>query len=502
MPEPDADIIIAGAGPVGLMLASELVLHGVRPLVLERLAEPTGLSKALGIIGRAVDVLDGRGLLPRFTARGAAAPLRTLHFSLIPLDPALIDGLGLRAVFIQQAATEEVLTQIAAERGIQVLRGREVTGLDQDDHGVTVRVTGPQGEGGLRARYLVGCDGGASEVRRQAGIGFPGIPPTFLLRLGDVTLPDGLTPAGIPGLRVPLVPLGDGYYRVVITEPYPDGIDRAAPMTLDELQASIRRVNGSGVPVSGARWLSRFTDSSRLADSYRAGRVLLAGDAAHIHLPAGGPGLNTGLLDAVNLAWKLAGQVHGWAPDGLLDSYSAERRGEGERVLLHTRAQGALMGADGSARVAALREVLGQLLRFAQPARHLVSLMYALDTRYDTGSDAPHPLAGRWVPDLPLDAAGGGRAASLLRAGRGVLLDRAHGAASAAAAGPWGDRVDIIRAPAGAADAGDADGPDPAALLIRPDGHLAWAASPENPDQAGLRHALATWFGPPLPSGA
>jgi 2-polyprenyl-6-methoxyphenol hydroxylase-like FAD-dependent oxidoreductase len=482
VPEQNADVLIAGAGPVGLMLASELVLHGVRPLVLERLPEPTGRSKALGIIGRAVDVLDGRGLLPRFTARGMAAPLSTVHFSMIPLDPALIDGLGLRAVFIQQAATEQVLAEIAAERGVQVLRGREVTGLHQDDDGVTVQVTGlgpPPGEASLRARYLVGCDGGTSEVRKQAGIGFSGIPPTFLLRLGDVTLSDGLTPADLPDLRVPLVPLGGGYYRVVITEAYPDGLDRAAPMTLEELQAAIRRVNGADLPVSGARWLSRFTDSSRLADSYRDGRVLLAGDAAHIHLPAGGPGLNTGLLDAVNLAWKLAAQVHGWAPDGLLESYSAERRGEGERVLLQTRAQGALMGVGGNERIAALREVLRQLLQFPEPARHLVSLMYALDTRYDPRDGSAHPLAGRWVPEPGL--------ADLLRTGRGVLLDRAADAGSAAAAQPWRDRLDIITAPVA--------GADPAALLIRPDGHLAWAGSPGDP--AGLRRALGTWFGAP-----
>jgi hypothetical protein len=343
---------------------------------------------------------------------------------------------------------------------------------------------------------VVGCDGGSSEVRKQAGIGFPGIPPTFLLRLGDVTLADGLTPQDIPGLRVPLIPLGGGYYRVVVTEPYPDGLDRDAPMPLDELRASIRRVNGADVPVSGARWLSRFTDSSRLADSYRAGRVLLAGDAAHIHLPAGGPGLNTGLLDAFNLGWKLAAQVHGWASPHLLDTYSAERRAEGERVLLHTRAQGALLGFASNERVTALREVLRQLLQFSEPVRHLVSLMYALDTRYDTG--CPHPLAGGWRPDLALTA-DAERAAEL---GRGILVDLTGdgliaqlgngGLGNGGLEHGWKDRVDYATA---AGPLPSADGAPVAALLVRPDGYVAWAATRDDLDAGGLRHALSTWFG-------
>jgi 2-polyprenyl-6-methoxyphenol hydroxylase-like FAD-dependent oxidoreductase len=487
MNDMDPEVVIVGSGPVGLTLAIELRLHGVRALVLERLAEPTGLSKALGLIGRSVETLDNRGLLGRFHARGAVPTPGMLHFSMIPLDPAKIDGLGLRAVFIQQAVTEEVLTAIAAERGVQILRGHAVSALDQDESGVTLQVSGPDGERRVRAAYVVGCDGGTSVVRKQAGIGFPGIAPSFLLRLGDVTLADDLTPQDIPGLRVPFVPLGAGYYRVIVTEPYPDGLDRDTPMSLDELRASIRRVNGTDVPVSGARWLSRFTDSSRLADSYRAGRVLLAGDAAHIHLPAGGPGLNTGLMDAFNLGWKLAAQVRGWAPPQLLDSYSTERRAEGERVLLHTRAQGALLGYGDNERVAALREVLRQLFQFDEPVRHLVSLMYALDTRYPTGCE--HPLAGRWAPALT-GAAGTGPAAS----GRGVLIDFTGAGSIAAEARGWSDRVDHV-----AADPEpSSSGPAPAALLIRPDGYVAWAAAPGYPDTDGLRRALMTWFGTPI----
>jgi 2-polyprenyl-6-methoxyphenol hydroxylase-like FAD-dependent oxidoreductase len=488
----DADVVIAGAGPTGLMLACELRLAGVRPVVLERLTEPTGLSKALALVGRSVDSLNYRGLLKRFQARAAVAIPTAAHFALIPLDLGKLGDLGLRGVFIQQAATEEILRVHAHELGVEIRAGCELTALHQDTADVNVQVNGPQGRGQLRARFVVGCDGGASTVRRQAGIDFPGIPPTFLLRLGDVTLEGELTPDDLPDARVPLIPLGSGFYRVITTEPYPAGLDRDAPMTLDELRASIRRVNGRDLPITGTRWVSRFTDSSRQAARYRAGRVLLAGDAAHIHLPAGGPGLNTGLQDAVNLGWKLAAEVRGWAPPGLLDTYHTERHAEGERVLLHTRAQGALMGSGGDERVAALREVLRQLLQYEQPQRHLVSLMYALDTRYDVGSADPHPLAGRWAPDLALTTpTGASTVAELLHPARGVLLDLTENGSLAGNGHGWEDKVDIIAAHCTAAPAD--------ALLIRPDGYVAWAASPGSPDHDGLRHALTTWFGAPAP---
>ncbi len=484
----DADVVIAGAGPTGLMLACELRLAGVRPVVLERLTEPTGLSKALALVGRSVDSLDYRGLLERFRARAAVTIPNAAHFALIPLDPGKLGGLGLRGVFIQQAATEEILRDYAHELGVEIRAGCELTALHQDTSGVNVQINGPDGHGQLRARFVVGCDGGASVVRKQAGIDFPGIPPTFLLRLGDVTLEGELTPDDLPDVRVPLIPLGSGFYRVITTEPYPAGLDRDAPMTLDELRASIRRVNGRDLPISGTRWVSRFTDSSRQAARYRSGRVLLAGDAAHIHLPAGGPGLNTGLQDAVNLGWKLAAEVRGWAPPGLLDTYHTERHAEGEQVLLHTRAQGALMGSGADGRIAALREVLRQLLQYEQPLRHLVSLMYALDTRYDTGTANPHPLAGRWAPDLALTIpAGACSVAELLHPARGVLLDLTENGSLAGNGHGWKDRVDIITAHCSA--------PPAAALLIRPDGYVAWAAAPGAPDNDGLRHALTTWFG-------
>jgi 2-polyprenyl-6-methoxyphenol hydroxylase-like FAD-dependent oxidoreductase len=487
----DTEVLIAGAGPTGLMLACELHVAGVRPVVLERLAEPTGLSKALALVGRSVDVLDCRGLLGRFQDRAAVATPPAAHFGLIPLDLAKAGDIGLRGLWIQQAATEQILNDYASELAVEIRRGHQLTALCQDAGGVRVQVTGPHGGYELRARYVVGCDGGASAVRRQAGIDFPGIAPAFLLRLGDVTLEAGLTPADLPGLRVPLVPLGSGFYRVITTEPYPPGLNRDAPMTLDELRASVRRVNGGDLPIGGARWVSRFTDASRQAAQYRAERVLLAGDAAHIHLPAGGPGLNTGLLDAVNLGWKLAAEVRGWAPPGLLDSYHTERYAEGERVLLHTRAQNALIGSGADGRLAALRDILAQLLSYQQPLRHLLRLMYALDTRYDTGAADPHPLAGRWVPNLPLTTTTTttATAAELLRPARGILLDLTAAGTFAAAGHGWEDRVDILTA--------QSPGPPAPALLIRPDGYVAWAAAQDPLHAGGLRRALTTWFGAP-----
>jgi 2-polyprenyl-6-methoxyphenol hydroxylase-like FAD-dependent oxidoreductase len=486
----DAEVVIAGAGPTGLMLACELHLAGVRPIVLERLAEPTGLSKALALVGRSVDILDYRGLLGRFREHAAVAIPNAVHFALIPLELAKAGDIGLRGVFIQQAATEQILTDHARGLGVAIRRGHELTALHQDGDGVSVQVIGPQGHERLRAGFVVGCDGGASTVRQQAGIDFPGLAPAFVLRLGDVTLAANRTPADLPAVRIPLVPLGSGVYRVITVEPYPVDLDRDAPMTLDELRASIRRVNGRDLPITAARWVSRFTDSSRQAAQYRAGRVLLAGDAAHIHLPAGGPGLNTGLLDAVNLGWKLAAEVRGWAPPRLLDTYHSERHAEGERVLLHTRAQGALIGTGTNGRIAALREILAQLLHYEQPLRHLLNLMYALDTRYDTGTADPHPLAGRWAPNLALTAPTGATSVGeLLHPARGVLLDLTAAGTFASTGQHWNDRLDILTA--------QCPNPPAAALLIRPDGYVAWAGSPKAQDNDGLRHALTTWFGAP-----
>ena len=302
------DVVVVGAGPVGLMLASELRLAGVEVLVLEKLERPTGLSKALGITGRGEDFLAMRGLLERFRRRAPPAPPGIHHFALIPLDVGKT-ALAEKGVFIPQAITEEILEERALELGTTIRRGVTVAGVAQDDEGVTIEVIEAGKTERLRAHYVVGCDGARSVVRHAAGIGFSGMEPTSLLRLGDVNLDEGAT-AGPP-----FIPLGDGWLRVVVKEPMPLAFDPSVPMTLDELKKSIARVYGLAAPLREARWLSRFTDASRLADRYRQGRVFLAGDAAHIHLPAGGPGLLTGFGDALNLGWKLAAVLRRSAPE-------------------------------------------------------------------------------------------------------------------------------------------------------------------------------------------
>jgi 2-polyprenyl-6-methoxyphenol hydroxylase-like FAD-dependent oxidoreductase len=492
------DVVIAGGGPTGLMLAAELRLAGVPALVLERLPEPTGLSKALGLQGRAVEALDYRGLLERF--RDGIPPLDLApfaHFGMIPLDLRRLKGSPPKFLFIQQARVEQLLEERARELGAEIRRGHELVGLHQDGEAVTVDVRGPGGDYRLRTRFLVGCDGGRSVVRKGAVIAFPGTEPTTLLRLGDVKLPADVAQPGHAAsrgaARLPVVPLGAGYYRVITTEPYPPSLDRGAPMTLDELRESVRRVSGVDLPMSEPRWLSRFTDASRQAERYRAGRVLLAGDAAHVHLPAGGPGLSTGLQDAMNLGWKLAAEVRGWAPPDLLDTYHAERHPAGRRVLMHTRAQGVLAGP--GEHVAALRELFAELLEQEQTLRHIADLLQGADTRYDMrdGGAERHPLLGRWAPDRPLLTADGEtRVAQLMRRARGVLLDLAGRAALREVAAGWADRVDVVAARCAEQD------PPADALLIRPDGYVAWVAAPGEPDaeaRCGLRRALTSWFG-------
>jgi 2-polyprenyl-6-methoxyphenol hydroxylase-like FAD-dependent oxidoreductase len=495
----DVDVVIAGGGPAGLMLASELRLGGADPVVLERLPAPTGLSKALGLIGRVVQTLDYRGLLERFDAGfiPVAAYSRFAHLGGIPLDVSrLIDaappGHFPAPVPARQAQVEAVLEERARELGADIRRGHELIGLSQDEEAVTVEVHGPGGVYRLRARWLVGCDGAHSLVRKQAGIDFPGTPPTQVLRLGDVTLsgPElDRVPPGILRTATGLftaVPLGEDVVRIVVTE-WGQQADHDTPATLDELQASVRRVLGVDLAMSQPRWLSRFTDAARQADRYRAGRVLVAGDAAHIQLPAGGPGMSTALQDVVNLGWKLATQLRGWAPPGLLDSYHAERHPVGERMLSFTRAQGVLL-APGE-HVSALRELVGELLAHEQTLRDVVDQLLGLDIRYHLDVDgAPaHPLVGGWAPDLPLRTDNGDtRLAMLMHAARPVLLDLTPDGRLRAAAAGWTDRVQTMAARSDE----PLDG-----ILVRPDGYVAWAAALGGRDTDGLRQALQAWFG-------
>jgi 2-polyprenyl-6-methoxyphenol hydroxylase-like FAD-dependent oxidoreductase len=484
------DVIVVGGGPTGLMLACELNLTGARALVLEQLSQPTGLSKALGLGGRAVDVLDHRGLLERFRRREpphASSIAGFFHFGGIPIDARRLDGEPPKFLFVVQAVIERLLAERASELGVTVHRGCELVHLEQTDDQVHLAARTADGERRFQARFVVGCDGGRSTVRRLAGIAFSGLPPTRLLRLGDVRIA-GLAESSLTSGagRLPYPPLDDGYFRVITVEPYTTDFDRAAPITLDELRESVQRTTGQEIPITEARWLSRFTDASRQAEQYRKGRILLAGDAAHVQLPAGGPGLSTGLNDAVNLGWKLTAHVQGWGPTDLLDSYHVERHAAGARMLLHTRAQGALLASGGQ--TAALRELFAELMQEPIVLRRLVDRLQGTDVRYAMTEDADdaHPLAGTWAPDLKLSTERGQRRiADLMHCARGVLLDF-NGGMLGDFASSWSDRVDVVRAKC-------VSRPDVNGLLIRPDGYVAWAGHATGT----LDRSLRRWFGAP-----
>ncbi|HEV8167609.1 MAG TPA: FAD-dependent monooxygenase, partial [Actinomycetota bacterium] len=356
------DVIVAGGGPTGMMLASELRLHGVHVLVLDKDAEPTRIVRALGLHARSIEVMDQRGLLDRFLAHGQQYPLGGSFAGINKPAPDRLDTAHRYLLAIPQTATERLLTEHATQLGVEIRRGCELVGLSQDDHGVTVELAdGTQ----LRSRYLVGCDGGRSTVRKLLGVGFPGEPARVEWLLGEVEV--AVPPEELMAVVAEVhkthkgfgaVPLGDGVYRVVAPA---EGVaeDRTAPPTLDELKQQLRAIAGTDFGAHAPRWRSRFGDATRLAERYRVGRVLLAGDAAHIHPPTGGQGLNLGIQDAFNLGWKLAAEVGGWAPEGLLDSYQAERRPVAADVLDTTRAQVELLSLEPGPQ--AMRRLVSEL---------------------------------------------------------------------------------------------------------------------------------------------
>jgi 2-polyprenyl-6-methoxyphenol hydroxylase-like FAD-dependent oxidoreductase len=531
-----ADVVIVGGGPTGLMLAAELRLGGVDPVVLERLPEISQIPKGNGLIGQIVPTLDYRGLTDRLRAEATfTGPVPQFPFGSVPLDLSRLSPSPLHIMAIPQRRLEQVLDDWLRELGGCVRRGHEMLALylPEDGSPVTVDVRGPDGDYQLQTRHVVGCDGAHSLVRKQAGIGFPGVTSSETSRIGRVFLP---TVKIAPGGGTAEVP-GAGRVRLTLTTQTPRGAyslapltsldktarpgmfivytreddpasspaDRNAPMTLDELRESVRRVLGADLPMSDPQWLTRTVGNSRQAERYRAGPVLLAGDAAHI-FGAGGS-LNVGLLDAVNLGWKLAAQVGGWAPDGLLDSYHAERHLAGQRAVLQTRAQKALSASGEYAE--SLRDLFGELMQLPEALRHVGSIMEGSDVRYEmpAGRGRPHQLAGRFAPDLRLDA-GATRVAELVRPARGVLLELTGsgairrdgpvsrvltaGDALASAAAPWRDRVNVV------AGRPVSEPPPAAAMLIRPDGYVAWAVGPDTSDLAdGLPEALRTWFGVP-----
>jgi 2-polyprenyl-6-methoxyphenol hydroxylase-like FAD-dependent oxidoreductase len=490
-------VVIAGAGPTGLMLAGELALAGVDVAIIERRADQDlPGSRAGGLQSRTIEVLDQRGIADRFLAEGQVA--QVAGFASIRLDISDFPTRHPYGLGLWQRHIERILAGWVAELKVPVHYGTEVTGFAQDDAGVDVALADGQR---IRAEFLIGCDGGRSLVRKAAGIEFPGWDATTSALLAEVEMTEepelGVrrTPSGTHAIGKVEYEVMDGavVYKpggtvgVMLTE---SQVGTSEP-TLRDLREGLIAVYGTDYGVHNLTWITRFTDMTRQAAAYRDGRILLAGDAAHVHSPIGGQGLNTGVQDAVNLGWKLAQVAKGISPDSLLDTYHAERHPVGARVLRTTMAQVALTRVDD--RSEALRDSVAELLSLDEPRKRFGAMMSGLDIQYDLGEG--HPLLGRRMPDLDLATARGPlRVFTLLHDARPVLLN--FGEPGGFDITPWVDRVQVIDA--------SYDGPwelpaigavsAPAVMLIRPDGYVAWVGDLTQP---GLTDALITWFGPP-----
>ncbi|MFG2376871.1 FAD-dependent monooxygenase [Streptomyces sp. NPDC048504] len=485
----DASVIVVGAGPAGLMLAGELRLAGIDVIVLDRLARRTGESRGIGFTTRTMEIFDQRGLLPRF---GDIETSNHGHFGGIPLDLATLGATHRAARTVPQSVTETVLEGRARELGADIRRGREVVGVRDLGDQVEVRVRGESGERTLTSRYVVGCDGGRSGVRKATGFDFPGTEATTELFLADirgVDLEPRMVADRVTGGMVMTAHLGGGLHRIIVSEHGAPPQRRTGPPPFTEVADAWKRLTGIDISHAEPVWVSAFGDAARQVTEYRRGRVLLAGDAAHVHLPAGGQGMNTGIQDSVNLGWKLAAVLRGAAPTALLDTYHGERHEVGRRLLLNTRAQSLIIL--GGEDVQPLRGVLAELAQYEEVARHLAAKASGLDIRYDVGGG--HPLLGARMPHLELDEAGRETSSTaLLRAGRGVLLDLTDNPHLRRRAADWADRIDVVTArakdlPRGSALQGVGG------VLLRPDGHVAWIAPGSHFD---LPTALERWFGP------
>jgi 3-(3-hydroxy-phenyl)propionate hydroxylase len=481
-------VVVAGGGPTGMMLAAELALAGVDVAVVEwRPDHELAGSRAGGFLSRTIEVLDQRGVADRFLAEGQTH--EAMPFGATVLDISDFPTRHPYYLGIFQNQIERIMAAWVAELPVRVYYGSEVTGFAQDEGGVDVQLAGG---GSMQARYLVGCDGGRSLIRKAAGIEFPGWDPTKSNLIAEVELTEEPPPGvhhdavGVHGLSR----MGDSEtFRVVVTE---QEIGPGGEPTLRDLRAALTAVFGTDFGAHDPTWISRFTDMTRQAASYRVGRLLLAGDAAHVHYPAGGQGLNLGLQDAVNLGWKLAQVVEGISPESLLDTYQDERHPVVARVLQHTMALGTLQRR--GERMQPVVDLVSELAVMEEPRKRLVGISSGLDIHYDLGEG--HPLLGRRMPDLDLTTAEGLlRVFELLHDARPLLLDL--GGIGDFDVAPWADRVQLLRA------SFEDDWelpvlgtvPAPTAVLIRPDGYVAWAG--DGTDR-GLSSALATWLGPPV----
>jgi 3-(3-hydroxy-phenyl)propionate hydroxylase len=480
-------VVIAGGGPTGLMLAGELALAGIDVAIVERrVSQDLDGSRAGGLHSRTIEVLDQRGIADRFLSQGQV--MQVQGFAYIPLDISDFPTRHNYGLALWQSHFERILADWVGELGVPILRGCEVVGFAQDDTGVDVELSG---DTALRAEYLVGCDGGRSVVRKAAGIDFAGLDPSTSWMIAEVEM-DEEPELGFRRDRAGQHAIGRRAagepIRVVLTERH---LEDTGEPSMSDLRDALVAVYGTDYGLRRANWISRFTDMTRQAASYRHGRVLLAGDAAHVHPPQGGQGLNTGVQDAVNLGWKLAQVVNRTSPESLLDTYHAERHPVGARVLRTTMAQVALSSPDD--RHQALHDTMAELLSMDEPRRRIAAMLSGLDIHYDLGEG--HPLLGRRMPDLDVHTADGPtRVYALLHDARPVLLNLGGGGGFDIT--PWAHRVGMIDAKhVGAWELpvlGEVTAP--AAVLIRPDGHVAWVGDLPDP---GLPDALTTWFGPP-----